>query len=482
MARGRLTGFIATPKKGTTADSKDMVDIVEKTLIKNNTAYGEVNNPSEADKVIEGLRKLPQSLYVQDKVLTWENKRAELSGKIQENVSSLEMFKSGTESQLKNIAQVSYTDIKGKLIPSYASFYTDQAAAFEDMLQEKLSVRGGGLSAEELAYRKTLNDKANFYNSLANAYIWPNEEGKLGAGLNSESIAVMVDTNPATGKINNVEIVPADGSDPRFKDYMATDIKAKVSPNGDAENIPMFLRPSKTVVGGQVTLTSRLGDKVFQADVKNDTEEGLSKNVLKFQAEGKPGRNFVEKFFRMGSAGDVKEEVQNSGFSFDNTTFDSYDIPENSIVKIGAKTYIQPAQGQLYEIGGKTAEEKEANIGKFLSQSGGLTKDDLKVYYANRDFVYNPDGTSKTKAVIDDNFFKVGDGTLPGGTQSSIMSPPPPPAPTNVVDDSALAPQGGEAQSFFQAKNRPTGITAAPARTANDLIEKGKGFFRSVFS
>ncbi len=480
MARGGFSGFINTPKTatGTKAETNQYIDIVEKTLLNTQTAYGKVNTGEEADRVITGLRKLGGSMEVQERILKYENEKLGLNAKINDLQGDKDLFVSDLETTLKGVAQGSYNDIQGRLIPQYAEVYTDAASQYEDILSRKIASYGnaGDITGDSTAYLKELKEKADFYNQLANGYVWPDENGKLGANINASEIAVLVDTNPGTGRITRVDIVSANTVP---KDYLPSDVTAKTSDTQDATALPMYLRAFKTVEDGKILYTSRVGDNVFKTAGKGEKDDNgvaVPTGILKFSAQAEEGRGFFKKLFRVGSAGDVEEDVASKGLDLSGATFDAYDIPDGALVKIGSRTFAQPKQGELYEITGKTADERKQNLGRFLT-GNGLNEADVKTYYASRDFIYGGNGESKIKAVIDESYFKVGNGTVPGGNPSVVS---PTPTATTSLRFSPGNEATGESASFFSQKNRPIGLDIQTESSTPAIVEKGKGFFRKL--
>lgn len=498
-SRGRLTG-ISIPKSAngslTDADTNRLTDIIEKAAIRDNTAYGEVRTPSEAAAVHAALStKAPQTLYTQEKLLDYENMGHKTQAALADVNQNVDLFDSDLKAQLKDAAGSSINNMQN-LIGNYAQIYTDAAEKYQANVADKVLSRYEAPPAGVMTYLADLKKKATMYSGLYNSYQMKDASGEYGV-LDPNAYAVLVDTNPANGKISNVEIVPV-GDAPAG--YMRTDVGTNVFPSSDssvkAKQLPMYLRGevSGTDGSGKNIYTATIGGLKFSATASADGSKNATLSLQRTD-EG----SFFHKLFTPDNAPAIKSQ----GLFFDDTAafqFDKNAIPDNSIVHVGSKTYFQSSGGDLFNVSGKDSNEMKANLTNFMKMKG-VDPANVHDFYAAGDYVYKPDGTTKVQGAIDANLLKVGPNTQPpvstGPTSMLDFTGTRPPTggtmPTSTAAIASAPPavdSGSpldKAASFFGGrKNTPAVPDKAVASrgntpiSGNDVIAGGESFFKKV--
>lgn len=499
-----LIGFRATKKsQGNKADENNIVDLVLKSYL-NRTAYGEFSTVEEVDGAIKTLSGLPQNIYVQEKVADLNNKKLQISAKKDDILKSKGMFEEELRAAKVAAASDSLNDPR-QLIGKLASVYEIARQGYEDYMYSRIAERYGSeaeLPPEILSYNKELDEQAKFYSTLYNAY---NTELTTGEQwINPNSFGVVVETNPATRKIFNVEITSADKLD--LKKYMKTDTPIQVG-GGGLTGLPLYL----PVVDGKMTED---GVQVKEAILGGFTYRGVkSKNqgddigdlnlgtlsLVKPKAENEPFLRDVARFLlpksvekkkfgdepedKAGFKGAVSnyEQMKTNGIALGNFAFDKYAIPKESVVVVGGKTFFASENDdELFEIAGKDSNEVKNNLTKFLKETGRDETKALTPYYTDRNFLYkqNDAGSMETKVreTIDSNFFS------PESATPQTVAPMTTPQAMQPTEAPTVAKAG-----FFAEKQTSTpsiikdreGVPGKPAGTG--IIEKGKSFFKKAW-
>lgn len=501
----RLLGFNKPKKEGGGAASSDQaLRILEKSYL-NRTPYGEFNTVDEVDGFLNALKGLPQTADVQEKVADLENKKLQISTKLDDILTEKNLFDNDLQEALSVAARNNYSNMKS-LIGSYAAIYGDASEQYDSQVVARVSKRYGttdSIPDETLAYRKEIEEKAKFYSQLFNAYnVRDPETGKVGM-LNPDAFAVVVDTNPTNGSINKIDIIPSGKVD---KNYMRTEVGMNVVEGVPGTALPMYLRTFDMGMteGGRPLIGGQLGNIKFQGvtDAKEDEDVGgAGVGILKLQKKdvGFGSRlNFLSDT-PAESVNRTLEKIQADGISLSDQSYkyDSNDVPNGTILKMGSRLFYNTNKpGEILEIAGKDGQEKFDNMNKYLQGIGKDPSAAANPYFVTKDFLYNGDGSYKVKGNIDQNYFST---QLPPTTQSTFNQGAP--SVFGGAPESASAPAMAT-DSFFAGKtstpsNVPVSSTAVNTPNKPDVqsdssggeaslgervIDKGKSFFRNVYN
>jgi len=495
MARGQLTSIGVSYKKPSEGDGNSIIDIIEKSAI-NGTAYGKVNTVQDAQTVIDALRLAPQTLYTQEKILDYENKKEQLLASSQDMMMSKANFQEEVEMKLKSSAQKNINNPRA-MMAEYAQIYSEYADAYDGYIDDKVLRQYGSdttLPADVVEFGTGLRKNASFHAGLYNAYNFADQDGRLGAnafgeGLDTNAVAMLVQTNPTTGKISGVRYVPANEVPGGF---VRTDISSNVYGSEEAggagqNRLPVYAQANEVPDGeGGITLEARIGSLKFTGVKKGD---GGSASIMEVQD--------IPGWFNDAPVDSVKKDgLYLNDQSF---TFDAYDIPNQSLVRAGAKTYFQGGDGGLYEIKGANDTERQTNLDAYY-RKWGVNSSNVRTFFADKTYLSKSDGTPRVTGSIDQNTTQVDPGMAPPAGSSNGSAPMSMgPGQTRgsgfgisdafafgakqVVAATPLGPALAVAEgvsSFFNRKNTPSAPAEPVARTGNDVVEAGKSFFRGV--
>lgn len=478
----RLLGFQKRSGTGE-ASSDQMIRILEKTYL-NRTENGEFSNVAEIEGFIEALNKMPQTPDVMEKVADMENKRLQFGAKQNDIMNSKALFEDDLNDALRVEARNNYKDI-GMLIGSYMNVYADAEEKIDQYIGDNVYKRYGSsaqVPQELIDLKNRIKDKARYYSTLTALTSSP--EGM--ESLNTEQLAVQVQTNPLTGNIISVDVVPRGEVS---KDYMQTDIKAKLD-GGAPAAIPIYINAEADKVTGLGTATKfgRLGSMEFRGVDKLEGGEDEQKERKKELGDGhgigqlKAQNDNVSVWAWMNPFYDSPEEIakkgldsaREDGMTFNDFSFDGNDIPTKSLIRKGNRLYYQQENGDVSEFEGADYREKMENAKKYLGQIGVDPNKVNAPLYADDVFFVAPDGSSKIKEKIGSDYFTP---ALPSASSTSMFTPAPNSPRMTVAPES----NPNLLSSFFGNKNRlDKPNTTVAASTPQNIVEKGKGFFRKA--
>lgn len=505
-----LIGFRA--KKSSQADEKNIVDLVIKSYL-NRTQYGEFSTTEEVDGAIDMLKKLPQTLDVQEKIADMENTKLKISAKLNDMLMDKSVFETDLREAANQVAQNNLQNPKA-LIGSLAAIYGDAVERYENDIYSNIFQRYGStekIPADVMNYRKTLEDKAKMYASVFNSYNFVDERtGEVGM-LNPDAFGVVIDTNPATGKISSIDIMPS--NEINNDQYMRTDTPLNMINGMPNKKLPVYLRTFDGGMSefGKPIRSAVLGGLVYSGvNTKNKADDAgsLGVGMLQVQKDGEGflkniGRALVPKWFGMEenlfgrSQDDVVSSIKQNGIDLKQFSYDSADIPNGSVLRMGNRVfYSTKNDNEIFEIKGSDDGEKMNNLNKIITENG----DDPNIvgmpYFIDRNYLIAPDGSSRIKATVDSNYFSpeakaVGGSAGGGGGTNPFLSNS---LKMDVASGQAEAPL--QQSSFFNqpneqstpssvsSKNTPTKISSAKESVAGkpsapNIIEKGKSFFKN---
>lgn len=513
MAR-KLVGFY-TPKKSGASDS-DLVNLVVSSALAG-TKYGEFNTPEEVDSALVRLKALPTSVESEVKINEMEAKKTQLETKRTDVMNDKNVFDTQLQDAKIAIAKNNLANPRA-VIGNFAALYADAYDKYQTDVMAKIYERygtTGDIPAEVTAYLGDLKAKAAQYAALMNSYNpaigYDPADGKVGP-KDPGAIAFKIDTNPATGNMVNIDIVTTDGID--SKNYMRTDTNLNMGGNG-FKQLPVYLRTYDQAADkeGNVIKAAVLGGLKYEGTTSKQTDddsfsqselklvsgsESLIRNIRRvFMSDAKE----KEKFGSDVRPGKMANRIKEDGLDFSqNFKFDSNDVPADSLVRVGNRYFYSNPAGKLDEISGKTIEEKMKNFNGYMKSLGKDPSQYAVPYYATKDALYNADGTLRTGSTITDK--GVGVGSLPSSSVSGIPNGGKPQVTSlgygnSQTSDSALTPSIGPSSipgnaepapvaSFFGNKNTPNKpdapapVTQGGKTSFNDLVDKGKSFFRSL--
>lgn len=488
----RLIGF---RQAKTATNEKNIVDLVVKSYL-NRTQYGEFNTTEEVDGAINALKTLPQTLDVQERIADLENTKLKIGAKLNDLLMEKNVFESDLNEALTEATRANLQNPK-QMIGSYAAILGDAFERYESDIYNNVFKRYGTIDkvpAEVIDYRKQLQDKTKLYTSVFNAYNFVDPDTNEVGLLNPDAFAVQVDTNPATGKITRMELVPS--GEVNREIYMRSDTPLQMIEGMPSKKLPIYLR---TFDGGMSEFNKPVRSAVLGGFVysgvdtagKKDDVGTLGIGELKVQKEGEGffkglGRALTPKWFGweenvFGRAQkDVADNLRNDGVLLKNFQFDSADIPNGAVLRMGSRIFYSTDQNnEVLEISGKTEDAKLKNLERYLQGVGKDPKIAGMPYFVDRSFLSAPDGSSRVKGKIDENYFAPPSPSTPPVVGASTVAPLPPPQEE--------APQ----ESFFSGRPGFETKTSTPATLVTpkeslggvpsipDIIEKGKSFFRS---
>lgn len=477
----RLLGFQKRAGTGE-ASSDQMIRILEKTYL-NRTANGEFSNVAEVEGFIEALNKMPQTPDVMEKVAEMENKKLQFGAKQNDIMNSKALFEDDLNDALRVEGRNNYKDI-GALIGSYMNVYADAEEKIDTYISDNVYKRYGSsaqVPQEMIDLKNKIKDRARYYSTLTALISSP--EGM--ASLNTEQLAVQVKTNPLTGNIISVDVVPRGEVD--TKEYMQTDIKTKLA-GGSPASIPLFINAEndKVTALGTQTRFGRLGSMEFRGVEKLEGNEGEQEERKKELGDSygvgilTAQNEHVGFFDWLNPFNDSEEEKANKGLesarkeglTFDSFNFDGNDIPAKSLIRKGNRLYFQQENGDVSEFEGADYREKMENAKRYLGQIGVDPNKANAPLYADDVYFVAPDGSSRIKERIGADYFSP---ALPAASSTSMFN-----APTSTPMSVAPESNPNLLSSFFGNTNRPNKPDAATQTTTPSIVEAGKGFFRKA--
>lgn len=479
----KLLGFQKRSSGGGAASSDQMIRILEKTYL-NRTAGGEFSNEGEVQGLIDSLNKMPQTPDVMEKVADLENKKLGMKTRQNDILNSKALFEDNLNDALRVEARNNYKDLP-MMIANYMNVYADAEEKIDQYIGDNVYKRYGASAQppqELIDLKNRIKEKARYYSTLTALMQTP--EGM--SALNTDQLAVQMKTNPLTGNIISVDVVPRSGVS--NKEYMQTDIKAKLA-GGVPAAIPIYINAEsdKTTGLGTQTKYGRLGSMEFRGVDKleggkeeqslrqGELGDGYGVGQLKAQNENVGTLDWLNFF------SDSPEERANKGLDTARTegmllndfNFDGNDIPAKSVVRKGNRLYFQQENGDVSEFDGADYREKSENAKKYMTQMG---LDPNKVgapLYADDVYFVAPDGSSKIKEKIGADYF------------TPALPPTPSPAafqqPATSTRQTMATENPGLMDSFFSNTNRLNKPNTQTQTTTPSVIEQGKGFFRKIF-
>jgi len=496
----RLIGFLSAPtkaRKGASTEKKTL-GILEKQYIVNNTKYGELNTTEQVDGLISSMLKLPQTPDVQTRILELQAKKAQFIGKQEDLLNTKNVFDADLQDAIQSSTRANFKDPQ-QLIASMAAIYTGKAAEYQDTLYTTVKDRYGSVAsipAEATSYGQELDKKAKMFASLFNAYSEKDASGNLG-NLDPNGFAVRIDTNPLNGKVQNVSIVPSD--EVNADQYMRTEVGMNVFNSLPNNRLPIYLRTYDGGVtkDGKKIYRSKIGSTDFEAikstqsaDANGESVSGYSQGLLTpvIKDEGFWG-NFKRDTPEELSNDNSKSLIENGlNFNAPDLQYDNHDVPRDRVARIGGDLYYTtPNNDGVLKADGRDINEKKANMARYLQSIGRDPKLTDQPFFTTRDYLQGPQGTSRVQGNIDANYFSA----LPKANPNISLAPPPAPSLSNLQSQStgnalspaALSSPGLNVLSGGQVNtpNRPDAPKESSGGTSfvNDIIEKGKNFFRN---
>lgn len=488
----RLIGF-RQAKQATATSEKNIVDLVVKSYL-NRTQYGEFNTVEEVDGAINALKGLPQTINVQERIADLENTKLKIRAKLNDLLMEKDKFDSDLNEALTEATRANLQNPK-QMIGSYAVILGDAYERYENDIYSNVFKRYGTIDkvpAEVIDYRKKLEEKTKLYASVFNAYNFIDPDTNEVGLLDPNAFAIVLDTNPAGGKVIRMELMPS--GEVNRDIYMRTDTPLQIMEGLPSKKLPTYLR---TFDGGMSEFNKPVRSAVMGGFVYSGVDSAAKKDdigtlgigELKVQKEGEGffkglGRALVPKWFGweenvFGRAqGDVVQNLRDDGILLKNFQFDSADIPNGAVLRMGSHIFYYTDQNnEVLEISGKNENEKLKNLDNYLKGIGKDPKIAGMPYIVDKSFLSAPDGSSRVKGTIDENYFTPPSPSTPPIVGASTVAPIAP--PQKIPQDTFFS---GRQQSFetktstpvvMQPKESSGGFSSVP-----DIIEKGKSFFR----
>lgn len=477
----------------TTASEQNIIDLVVKSHL-NRTQHGEFNTTQEVDVAINALKQLPQTVNVQERILDLENIRIRISSNLESIMMDKDVFDTELEEALANAARSQFQNPR-QMIGSYAAILGDAHERFDSEVLAKIHERGGatdGIPADIMEYRNRLDERTRLYTSIFNSYNFVDQDTNELGTLSPDAFAFVIDTNPADGSIRRIDIVPSGEVDKNT--YMRTDISTQMMGAMPAKRLPIYLR---TFDGGltdfhQPVRSAVLGDFTFSGvntANRGDDLGPIGIGELKIQAEGEGlirglGRTITPTWFGleenlMGRSqprlvGRIREE----GINLKNLQFNNDVIPQGAIVKMGSRVfYSSDQENEMFEISGRTRAERMENARKHLQNIG---KDPILAdtpHFIHRSSLMSPDGHSRVKGKIDENFLAPPSPSTPPPLPGAVQQASPQAAhfartePVPLEEGQIVGPS--RPPSLIEPRESVRGFPSVP-----DVIQKGASFFR----
>lgn len=483
----KLLGF-QKPKKTGGTSTDQMLRILEKTYL--NRVGGEFSNEEQIDGFLNTLRSMPQSSDVMEKVADLENKKLQIKSKQNDMMYSKSLFEDNLNDALRLEARNNYNNVEN-LVSSYLNVYADAEDKIDQYISDNVYKKYGTSAAipqDILDLKNKIKDKAKYYSTL-NTFL--NIDGGE-KRINTAGLAVKVDTNPISGNIISIDVVPRTELS---SEYMGTDIKAKMK----NASVPIYINAQSaenTSQTNDVVKVARLGDINFRGvkklsgnktDVTAETKtqgEDFGIGELKAQNEHMGPVDWVKSIFT-----DTPEEIRNDsldvarkdGINLDNFKFDGNDIQNGSVVRKGNKLYYVQANGDMSEFDGKTMQERQENAQKYLSQIGEDVNKINTPKYAGDEFFISKDGSYRVKNKIGADYFQA---STPTQNPAAVFSPT---VQNQQTDNGSLNIDSTFFGDRINRQNKPdanikgasTTAIDSGAATSESMISKAIGFFKN---
>lgn len=486
--KGRSGGVSESKAKSMQADEVEL-------LVKRHLASigGDYTNPAQIDDVIGQIKARPfaDSTPTQITIAELEGKKGQLKAKISKGSTSIYQYEDTVNDALRYYARDNFQD-QTKLVSHYADVYSDALDKMDTLINEE-----GRKSKEFQVLKDKYEARAQHYLALNAAMNDPN----LASQVDPESLATVVTTNPATGTISGVDIVPV-GTVP--KGYFKTDVKNNVTTAGGVFATPLFLNSveDSDMVEKEVdengqpkagkitkTRTAKLGSVTFKgvtAYTGGDVQEeeigaGILKAVTKKTGmwDWLPFRDDTpeEKY------NDSVESMVKNGITLNGMRFDGNDLPSGSFSRRGNRLFFQNKDNDLVEFAGEDYKAKTAAAARFLKMNG-LPRENLDYPLpASGDYDIAPDGNSRIKSKVDMNYM------VPPTIQdvgSQGLSPVPQPSPSSGQGFSEMfarritpvIPTPGATNRGNIPEDQPE--SSGGKTFAERVIDKGKSIFSSL--
>lgn len=481
------------PESGTVKDIQEKYITLAEQAYLNKTNRGQFDTTDDVQGMINILQGIPgaqNSVSVQTKIAELNNKALQFESKKNDKLNAKENYDSKLKSQLQKDASGNYKNL-GSLISAYASTYNDYANAFDENVIVPASKRYGSddtVDDATLKYRNDLMKKAEYYSKLFNLY--------NSNFLNPSAYAVVIDTNPANGTIISLDIVPnkpateKDSFGVDESKFMMTDIPV----NGLAGNqFPMYLSANNAgkTKDGKLIKKAQFGNKTFEALGSKSSAEGTedqSVGILKIKKENVPWQDsaFIFNQSEVEQRNTALKELSTSGLDLSKSTdinFDSNDIPNGSVLKMGSRLFYQPKNSdKILELDGKDENEKKTNLESFL-KSSNIDSEKITRYQITSSYLKDDSGSSKVDSKkVNSSYFEPA-GSIP----QSTLGKPTAQQMKERLDSFEQGQSSPEEQGegFFtnrvnrQKKPSQPKESSGGKSSVNDVIDKGNSFFRS---
>lgn len=471
-----LKGFQKTKPEG--ESTSKVLSLLEKSYL-SHTDSGDFNTVEDVQGLIDTYKKLPQNIDVQLKIADLENKKIQLGGKLSDILSQKEVFDTQVQDGLDNAARNNFKNMKS-LIGSYAAIYADADERYDAEVMSQIFKRygtTGSIPESTLNYRKTLQEKAQFYAQLYNSYnVQDPVSGEIGL-LNPEGIAVQIDTNPIDGSVQHIDIIPSGQIDD--KNYMRTEFGLNVISDAPNKKLPTYLRVNdvERSADGKTIRGAMLGNVSYKEKM-NSSDNGTetSANILT-PAKEKVG--FLSKLNVFSDTPSEKlnnslDSIKENGINFSSGAYkyDSQSVPNDSVLQMGSRLFYSTGKnGQILEIDGKDSNEKSDNLNKYMV---GIGKDPKSIlpYKITKDYLVTPDGGSRIQGKVDANYF-----SSPSLPKQSV----PIDSGQSVQSNTPEASSTPATTTFFGNRNNPTKPKEpVVSKSTPDIIDQGNSFFRKV--
>ncbi len=360
--------------------------------------YGEVSNPEVYNTATEILAPFSDDLKAANKIADYKNKSLKLTNKIEKAENSRTMFDFKLQEAVIKATQENISDPRG-LMFKLTSIYGAALDEFDENILGKAVdslPKGQKVPQAILNYRDKLSEKSKMLVNLSNSYLTTDPETELAGPTNADAYGFMVQTNPQTGAIVNLDIQEITSLEKPPSGY--------VKSNARFGRVPIYLntyyKDNKEV--------GKLGGISFDRDVET-LETGSSVKILKGKwGEEEGGEGFWAGLSRaIGAVGaETKKGLlqEQQEFPLNSVPFDYFDIPKESVVKDGKGSYYYYDKDMLL-----WRAESSDILKRYLREIGKEPNDvDNKFYFGHSDFISQMSQSDEGKErVIDEDFFKV---------------------------------------------------------------------------
>jgi len=400
------------PSGSVTSNAIKMADNYIKT---NTDETGKVVDPTVYDSAIQSfLSPYSDDLKVQSKILTLKNQQKALTAKLEDREKNVNLFKMEYQKRIDQVLRQKYSD-SFDVISKLAETNMALLSTFKEQIYDK-AVGDKTLTQTIQNEYDSLNNQTTLLTEVTNARTF-------GAPYNPDAYGWFMKTNPNDGSIVNME----------FKE--ATDIKEADFRKTDSTygTVPIYLYS----YGQAGKKQGNLGGVVFdEGDDGTLKSRGFLENVSGFASRLFAG------IIPGGETWKGKGEKQKE-FPLGNVSYNSLDIPKESVVKDGLGNYYWfDNQGKLNK--SNSADELKG----FLSSIGKNSQDvDNHFYLALPEFIdqfWTSDETGK-KSVLETKKSTVSPTT---GKPRSIFSLPST-IPTIGLPQIPLVGEGTRPTSFL---------------------------------